>query len=273
MLRNLTFNTIYLAPKINMSFKPKAKFLVFVVLILLLSGFSRDPIQKKTIRTKEYDIHFYVTLKKRKTTADKEYFWYKAGEIHHSFGGASGELLHSEYTKYFAGNKLAEKGTYEYGLKTGIWKKWHPNGALMEETRWVEGEKYGAYHFYDDHGKLIITGKYRNNIKSDVWIDLKASDTTWYRQGVAYKEHPKIIKKRMDSISGKESFFKRVFGKKDSTAVKSNKSFFKRLFEKKENSEKQEKKSAKINKESDKPTFFQKLFGTKKEKEKKQKNK
>ena len=216
---------------------------------------------------------FMSHLKNEKPLPTKNIFGIRQERYIILLGGASGELLHSEYTKYFAGNKLAEKGTYEYGLKTGIWKKWHPNGALMEETRWVEGEKYGAYHFYDDHGKLIITGKYRNNIKSDVWIDLKASDTTWYRQGVAYKEHPKIIKKRMDSISGKESFFKRVFGKKDSTAVKSNKSFFKRLFEKKENSEKQEKKSAKINKESDKPTFFQKLFGTKKEKEKKQKNK
>ena len=266
MLRNLTFNTIYLAPKKNvMRIQSQVKFLFFLFTILLFLSFSIDPVQKKVIRTKDYDIHFYVFLQKKITTKDKEYFWYKAGEIHHSFGGAAGELLHLDYTKYYVGNKLAEKGEFEYGLKTGIWKQWHPNGAIMEESRWVDGVKFGPYSLYNDKGELVTIGKYRNNIKSDIWIDLKTNDTTWYKDGQPYKEHPRLVKKRLDSINGKKSLFNKLFGKKDTTAVKKEEGFFKRIFNKKKDDQNPKVRSPKKTITEEKPSFFQRIFGKKDE--------
>lgn len=237
------------------------KTLIFSISIPIFLGLSVDPVQKKVIRTKEYDIEFYVSLKKKRTNKNKEYFWYKSGEIHNSIGNAAGELLHLQYVKYYADNSLAERGEFEYGLKKGVWKQWYPNGVIMEESRWVDGVKYGPYSYYNEFGELVITGKYRDNNKIGVWINLERKDTTWYKKGRAFKAHPRIIKKRQDSIEGKKSFFKKIFGKRDSTAIKEKDGFFKSLFgEKKPKSEDPKVKSN--NKDLDnEPNFFQRIFG------------
>ncbi|QQX76500.1 MULTISPECIES: toxin-antitoxin system YwqK family antitoxin [Aequorivita] len=222
-----------------------------------------DPIQKKVIRTKEYDIHFYVSLKDRITKKDKEYFWYKTGEIHNSFGGAAGELLHLGYVKYYAGNNLAEKGEFEYGLKTGIWKRWYSNGSLMEESRWVDGEKYGPYHYYNENGELMTQGKYRNNIKTDIWIDIKSKDTTWYRNGEPFKDHPRVVRKRLDSINGKESLLKRIFGKRDSTIVGKKEGFFGRIFKKKDSAKNSKLTPDPKEKKNKNTSILKRIFGKK----------
>ncbi len=72
------------------------KLILFCLVILTIFSFSNDPVQKKIIRTKDFDIYFYVSLKSKKTSKDKNYYWYKSGEIHNSFGDAGGELLHEE---------------------------------------------------------------------------------------------------------------------------------------------------------------------------------
>lgn len=239
------------------------KTLIFSISIPIFLGLSGDPVQKKVIRTKEYDIEFYVSLKKKRTNKNKEYFWYKSGEIHNSIGNAAGELLHLQYVKYYADNSLAERGEFEYGLKKGVWKQWYPNGVIMEESRWVDGVKYGPYFYYDKMGELVITGKYRDNNKIGVWINLKTKDTTWYKKGRAFKEDLRIIKKRQDSIDEKKGFFKKIFGKKDSTAIKEKDSFFKRLFQKKK-PKIEDSKIKSDNKPVEKnPNFFQRIFGKK----------
>lgn len=239
------------------------KSLFFTVSILIFFSFKGDPVQRKIIRTKEYDIQFYVSLKEKRTIQDKEYFWYKSGDIHRSIGSSAGELLHLQYVKYYVGNNLAEKGEFEYGLKKGIWKQWYPNGKIMEESRWVDGAKYGDYSYFNETGELLITGKYRDNVKTDVWINLKTLDTTWYNKGKAFKEDPRILKKREDSINGKKGLFKRLFGKKDSTAIKEKDGFFKRLFHKKELNNEDSKINSTNKVGDDEPNFFQRIFGKK----------
>lgn len=221
------------------------------VIFIFIAGFSVN-IQKRYIRTQDSDIHFYVIIadKKRVWDIDKEYCWYKSGEIHCSYGDAAGNLLHGEYIKYYFNNQLAEKGNFHYGLKKGVWRKWHPNGVLQEQQSWYKGRKRGNYILYDNQGKVEITGNYKKNKKEGIWVNHKAEDTLWYVKGISYNEEPKIAKAKSDSMSGKKyihkkdyqrqdtikvksDFFKRIFGQKDTLNTK-NDSFLKRLFNKKE---------------------------------------
>jgi len=228
------------------------KFTLFLLLIAMLYSFIGDKIQKRVIRDANFDTHFYVYTNEKKTNRDAFYFWFKSGQIHESFGDAGGDLLHNEFSKYYTGNQLAEKGKFNYGLKVGLWRKWHPNGNLKEEVHWRGGKKNGRYQLYDLTGKPHVVGQYRSGIRNGVWINIHESDTTWYRKGIPCKEHPRVIKKRLDSINGKESLFKKIFKKKDSTNIDENrKPILKKDFIK------QEKPTTSSEK---KPTFIRRIF-------------
>jgi len=209
----------------------KELFFLFIFICPLLTSYSDDNVQSKIIRNKEYDLYFQVKLKEKSSTKDRMYYWYKSGEIHNSFGEVGGPILHNTFSKYFKGNQLAEKGHFKNGLKTGVWKKWFREGSLSEESRWSNGQPNGWYREYDQSKNIILEGKYRNGKKVSYWVNHISKDTTWYKKGRAYKEYPKIVKKREDSIAGKESFWKNLFKKKDS--VNNEETFFQRLFSKK----------------------------------------
>jgi len=201
----------------------------------LCISFTNDYLQKRVIRTQQYDIHFYIYSKDRTTERGRHYYWYRSGEIQDSYGSAGGPVLHDAYIKHYASKKLAEKGQFYYGLKTGLWKSWHPNGSYYQETHYRDGRKAGAFKEFDSEGDLLITGTYRGNKKAGKWINHQLNDTTWYQGDRVFKERPSLVKKREDSIAGKVSLWKKIFKKKDSLATPKNKrpSFFKRLFGKK----------------------------------------
>ncbi len=224
-----------------MRFNNSKSILVFCMITFVLFSFTNDRVQKKKIRNKNFDIQFYVSLRNKKTTKDKTYYWYKSGDIHNSFGDSGGELLHQEYIKHYAGNAIAEKGKFRYGLKIGTWKKWHSNGLLKEQIIWNNGERNGKYYGYSESGLLVLKGKYKNNKRHAVWVEYPAEDTTWYFKGEAFNENPKTIKRRLDSLkeinrlkkrqdTTQKSFFKKIFSWKKHNGNKN--SFFKRLFSK-----------------------------------------
>jgi len=201
---------------------------------------SKSDIQKKIIRQGSFDIEFFVSLKDSHSfDLDKTYFWYKSGEIHQSVSGSGGLLLHSEFKKHYRSNQLAETGTFNYGLKHGIWKKWNENGKIKLIEEWKKGQRNGIYIGFDSIGNRLYKGYYKNNYKSGDWIDYKKKDTISYNKGDI----------KVDDPNKKESFFKRLFKKKDSinnsedskrnkkTKLKNNttkkEGFFKHLFKKK----------------------------------------
>jgi len=203
----------------------------------LLMSFTQDYLQKRVIRSKGYDEHFYIYTKDRTTERDKIYHWFKSGAVHQSYGAAGGPVLHKEYLKYYADQQLAVQGSYNYGLKVGTWKHWYPNGNYAQVIQWKNGSKNGDYTKYDRLGTPVLKGRYVRDIKAGVWVDLIAKDTLWYKKGVAYNEPPRDIQRREDSIAGKRSLWKRIFGKRqlDSTQVDSVRpSLFKRWFGKKQ---------------------------------------
>ena len=197
---------------------------------------TNNDIQKKILRSGEYDIECYVSLKDVSSfDEDKAYYWFKSGEIHTSRYGAGGFVLHKTYSKFYKSNQLAEKGEFNYGLKDGVWKTWYRNGQLKEIIKWNKGVKHGDFIAYNENGTELEKGNFKRNHKVGTWVNLQTKDTTVYKKGVLY----------IEDETSKESFFKRLFKKKDKNkdgTVKQEKDkktpkkdgFFKRLFKKKD---------------------------------------
>ncbi len=215
---------------------------MFLIIISVLFFSVVSDVQKKIIRNKDFDIECYVSLKKVKSyDSDKMYYWFKSGEIHHSLSSSEGLVLHADYVKYYKSNQLAEKGTFNYGLKDDVWRSWYINGNVKTSVKWKEGQMHGHFISYDSLSNTLESGTYKNDIKTGQWINHSTKDTLHYKNGDALKSAD--IKR--------EGFFKRLmkpFKKKDSTKTRSQKkkrtknngqkkkdkdSFFKRLFKKK----------------------------------------
>lgn len=221
--------------------------LFFVLPFFLITSFNND-LQKKIFRNGEFDVECYVSLKKIKSfDEDKLYYWFKSGEIHESKYGVGGFVLHNEYSKFYASNQLAEQGMFSFGLKDGVWKTWYKNGQLKEVIGWSKGRKNGDYVSYDSEGNEIEKGRFRSNLKTGDWINLKTKDTITFKKGTLFIE---------ENQPKKDNFFKRLFKKKDKTESETEAenikeeqpkkdNFFKRLFKKKD---KTESDSGKINK-------------------------
>ncbi|MGJ8664836.1 MAG: toxin-antitoxin system YwqK family antitoxin [Patiriisocius sp.] len=222
----------------GMKMKGFLKLFFLAVSLIVSTAFVNSSIQKKIIRTKDFDLYFFVSMKNRNTTKDKMYHWYKSGEVHNSFGDAGGQLLHKEFVKYYNNNQIAEKGNFDYGVKTGKWKTWYKNGKLKDIKKYNKGNKYGMYSAYDENGALEVKGYFKSNTPHGTWINYKTNDTTWYKRGVPFNENPRNLKKREDSIKGKKFLLKRIFSKRPSTKNKKRPGFIKRFFSKKKRAEK-----------------------------------
>lgn len=92
--------------------------------------------------------------------ADKYYYWFSGKNVEVTQGGYSGKLLNGSYADYYQNKQLKESGWYAAGLKTGQWKAWSEQGALLNDYQWINGVKAGVYHRYDAQGKVIETGTF-----------------------------------------------------------------------------------------------------------------
>lgn len=232
------------------------KFVLIFVFCIMLLGMASE-LQKKIIRSQDFDIECYVSLDKlKKFENHKMYYWFKSGDIHKSLSSSGGLVLHDSYKKYYRTNQLAEEGKFNYGLKDGIWKDWHENGNLKSEMEWFDGYRQGNYKSYDIFGNIETKGRFRNNMKSGRWIDYKTKDTLNYRkdaiiiadttsqknfigrlfikrdsiQKVQYKQE-RLLKRRNDSIA---KVMKKRKKESEKEKMDSDEGFFKRLFGKKD---------------------------------------
>jgi len=247
--------------------------------VFFLFSFSETSL-KKRISDADFRYEFYTTNKAINPERDRQYFWFKGGAIHNSEYGMAGELLHSQFQKFYHSNQLAEAGKYNNGLKEGNWKSWFKNGVLQSNVYWSEGQKDGSYYAYDETGFLIEFGKFKNNKKHGRWINYISKDTLKYREG---KVVLKKIKEKDTIQKNKPGFFKRIFSKKDTLQSKQRKAdkvkgasgeetkkgFFKRVFSKKQKNENativEQQISPLIQKEK-KDNFFKRLFSKKEKK-------
>ena len=184
------------------------KFILFFFTFLSSVNGTHDKLQRKRISDDNYNYVFYVTDKKvANHNLEKEYHYFKSGEIHISRGGANGQLLHGDFEKTYISNALAEKGTFTNGLKNKSWRSWYENGKLKEVIQWNNGYKSGPYQQYDDHGKLFLTGKYRANKKQGMWIAMTTKDTLYFDKGVQVDMKALAVekeRKKLEKNGGKE---------------------------------------------------------------------
>lgn len=192
---------------------------IFLVLAPLLMLSFQEPRLKKKISDKEFRYEFFVTDKAPEVKEGRTYFWFKAGSIHQSEYGISGELLDDVFEKFYLSNQLAEQGEFRKGLRVGVWKTWHSNGTMKSYEYWDNGLKRGMSFLYDEQGHLILKGRYKSDKKHGRWIDYKTTDTLEYKLGNVVVAKPKKVKEAKEGDQVKKGFFKRLFGKKDSTVV------------------------------------------------------
>ena len=200
-----------------------------------------DPYTIKRISDANFRYEFYTTAKKIKPKTNKIYYWFKGGLIHNTQSGMTGELLHDKFIKMYHSNQLAEQGTFKKGLKIGLWKTWFTNGMVETTQKWRNGLQSGKFFRYDENGFLIEKGSFNCGKKHGSWINYIKKDTVVYKEGVVFVKKEKLsvaekakiksikkeakIQKSKDKESPKtsenkskeNSFFKRLFGKKQPT--------------------------------------------------------
>ena len=190
----------------NMDRKPNATKVIFCIIFItsLLSFTIANP-NKRQYKDQEFLYEFEIVLKKviLELEPNKRYFWFNGDAVKNTIYSYKGRLLNGEFKKSFLkSDNLSEVGSFSYGLKNGIWKKWNANGELKEVVNWEEGLKDGSYEFYDSKNKTKVFGSYKNNLKHGKWILLKGDVT----------EVKKWKKGKLDGV------YKKIY--KDSVVIK-----------------------------------------------------
>lgn len=183
----------------------------------------------------QYEFEINHANKKIKLREEKKYYWYKLNKIHTNFYDNSGKMLHGNYQKYKIRTlELVEKGTFYYGLKDGLWKKWYVNGRLKQKENWKKGVLHGKYITYNENGEKLIKGYYKNGKKDGIWIDFQKNDTIKYNNDII-----KDVKLKSKKIKSVKKFFNFLFRKKNDST--NSKSPTKKRIKKKKNQQKNRK--------------------------------
>ncbi|MFD2561892.1 toxin-antitoxin system YwqK family antitoxin [Aquimarina rubra] len=209
------------------------KLLFTLILLFGSTQYINKDINRKVISDDDYNYTFYVSSKNTSNYENlKEYYWYKSGKIHSSFGGGDGQILHGQYNKTYRKNGIAEQGEFHYGLKDDTWKNWYENGKIKKISNWQKGFLSGSYQEFTESGVLLVSGKYKNNKKHGRWITHHTNDTLYFKRG------EKVIKEEIAEEEKNDKNEKKSF-------VGKTKDFFKNIFKKKTPEEKEKEKKEK----------------------------
>lgn len=214
---------------------------LFISLIFIFSSsFTLQDASKRSYFDSEYHYEFHINISNKKIKHKKQstYFWYKLNKIHSNVGGSHGKVLHGSYLKKeIKSNQLLENGLFKNGLKDGMWKEWYLNGNLNKIENWNKGTLQGKFISFDKDGSPLLKGKYNNGNKNGSWVNYQKGDTITYVNGT------EKVKKVKDK-KAKNSFFRRLFHKKEKNnskpkkekvkKEKKKKSLWYRIFHKKE---------------------------------------
>lgn len=166
------------------------------------------------------------------------YYWYSANDVKRTKGGYEGKLLHGWYTKFYSNKNLNAQGKFKNGIQVGHWKYWHLNGELSEIRSWSRQGTVAKFEAYDDQGRRIRTGRYKNDRYDGVIREISGGKMVKRK----YEDGIEIIpekKPKRDSVSNAKPRNKKILGiikrkqhpSKDSVR-KSGKFSFRGLFKK-----------------------------------------
>lgn len=157
--------------------------------------------------------NIFIEDKKIKPNLILTYHWFKSGAINKNIGGYSGNLLHGEYVVYNMDHQMIVKGELKHGLKHGVWKRWLPQGGLLEKQDWKKGNLHGKALLYDKTGTKLQVTNYKKGKRHGKYI--------LYEKG---KETVITFKNGQEVDDTKEGFCKKIkakiFKKKDKTKEK-----------------------------------------------------
>ena len=63
-----------------------------------------------------------------------------------------------------------QKGTYELGLKTGIWLNFYENNQLYSIGAYFSNEKSGIWKYFTEKGAINYEGFFEHDLKTGQWI-------------------------------------------------------------------------------------------------------
>ncbi|WP_149915196.1 toxin-antitoxin system YwqK family antitoxin [Sphingobacterium cavernae] len=121
-----------------------------------------------TLHDDSTNVKYVFDVKKKKVTntaTNSTYYWYTAGKIVQNQGGYDGKILHGDFSAFYPNKKMAERGEFKNGLKTGHWRKWRNDGTLQERTSWKKGIQTGKYVIFNELGNEIERGNKKNGYK------------------------------------------------------------------------------------------------------------
>ena len=94
--------------------------------------------------------------------------WYSNGQLK-SLGSYNMGLKYGMWKKWYDNGKLKEKGMYNKNKQCGSWKKWYDNGELESLGQYKKGKKHGLWTNFYHEGRLESKGYYNRGKKTDSW--------------------------------------------------------------------------------------------------------
>ena len=164
--------------------------------------------------------------------------WYQTGqkqieEIYNDNGIEKGEWI-----TWFPNGRIKSKSYYDdYGNKINLWIKnhsnnkteyaikykdnkksietrFHENGEMHINGRYINGEKHGIWRWYEPDGTLVLYGEYKYGKKDGLWENYNSNGTIMeiitYKDGKIIKEE-KISNKKKEALEKIDSKTKKIF--------------------------------------------------------------
>ena len=144
-----------------------------------------------------YQFYAVKIPQKKKFDEEKTYYWFVKDTILVTQSGHDGKLLHGKFHVFYPNKNLMEEGQFKYGLKTGLWKSWHPNGLLRQTVNWMNGSINGNFEEFDQTGRKIRSGSYKNNLFTGhvmVYLQNGGSQRIYYQNGKIVIEKANVEK-------------------------------------------------------------------------------
>lgn len=156
----------------------------------------------KSYRDSAYTFHVKVLKDQEDGLLVRRYYWFHQGEVMSTVGNYSGKLLHGVFEKFDRDGRLLEKGTFDNGLKTGLWTTWHVNGNLATQRHWSKGWRTNEFTEYYDNGTVKRKGGYKFDVLHgrvytySVGGELLSKEK--YKRGKLLKARVKKVSKRKE---------------------------------------------------------------------------
>jgi antitoxin component YwqK of YwqJK toxin-antitoxin module len=86
-----------------------------------------------------------------------------------SSGSYNNGLRDGIWEKYLSNGQLIYKGSYKNGDRDGIWEEYYSNGQLYSKLSFKNGVADGIWEKYRSNGQLIYKGSYKNGERDGYW--------------------------------------------------------------------------------------------------------